>query len=93
MTQSLWHWVITGTTPRMATENSLDAEPAAFKNTVLEHRFDHILTTSRCEATGRRRERRDENTVEIYRQKEKLSQPYFPLIFFSALHTAFSTTA
>ena len=77
----------------MATKDALDAEPSAFENTVLEHRFDHRLAAGGREAAGRRRERRDEDTVEIDRQQKSLTHDYFPLILFSALHTAFSITA
>ena len=91
----------------MTTADSLDAKPAAFENAVLEDRFYHILTASRRITASRRRQRRDENAVEINRKKEEFSDEnlpfvvcrlslvvsHFSAIFFRALHIAFSMTA
>ena len=49
----LGHGVIAGATPRMATEDTFDAEPAAFEGSVLEDRLHHVLAAGRC-ITARR---------------------------------------
>ena len=77
----------------MATQDALDAEPAAFEDPVFEYGLHHILTACRRIAAGGRGERRDEDTVEIHWYQEDLSRHYFPLIFFRALHIPFSITA
>ena len=70
----LRHWIIAGATPRMTTENALDAEPASFENSVLHHRLNHILTARRGVAARRRRERRYAGAVEIHREKEYVTE-------------------
>ena len=85
--------IVAGTAPWMAAQDALDAQPAAFEDAVFEHGFHHILAARRRIAAGRRRERRDENPVEIDGQQKSLAHNYFPFIFFSALHTAFSMVA
>ena len=77
----------------MTTQNTLDAKPSTFEDTVFKNGFDHVLATSRRVTTGRRGQRRDEDAVKIDGQQKRLACYYFPFILFSALHTAFSITA
>ena len=85
--------IVAGTAPWMAAQDALDAQPAAFEDTVFEHSLHHVLTAGRRVAAGRRGERRDKDPIEVDRDQEDLPQHYFPLILFRALHTAFSITA
>lgn len=64
----------------MATEDTLDAQPAALENTILEHRFDHILATRGRKAARRRRQGRDERPVEIDGEQKNLAQHDFPFV-------------
>ena len=93
MIDDLWHGVVAGTAPRMAAQDALDAQPAAFEDPVFQDGFDHILAACRRISAGRWRKRRDEDAVEINRQQKRFTNNYFPFILFSALHTAFSMTA
>ena len=63
----------------MTTADTLDAEPAAFENTVLEDSFYHVLAARGREAAGRRRQRRNEDAVEIDRQEEQFPDEDFYL--------------
>ena len=80
----------------MATADALDTEPAAFENTMFEDRLDHVLAAGGCIAARGRRQRRDEDPVEIDRKEENFSNENLPFyrfaIFVRALHTAFSMT-
>ena len=49
----------------MATADALDTEPAAFENTMFEDRLDHVLAAGGRIAARGRRQRRDEDPVEI----------------------------
>ena len=89
----LGYGVIARATPGMAAEDAFDAEPAAFERSVFEYGFHHVLAARRCVATRRRGERRDEEPVKINRNQKQLASNYFPLIFFRALHMAFSITS
>jgi hypothetical protein len=61
----------------MATADALDTHPTAFENTIFEHRFYHVLAAGGCIAARRRRQRGDEEPVEIDRQKKNIAQHYF----------------
>ena len=61
----------------MATADALDTEPAAFENTMFEDRLDHVLAAGGCIAARGRRQRRDEDPVEIDRQEKNIAQHYF----------------
>ena len=61
----LWNGVVAGAAPGVAAEDTLDAEPGTFEDTVFEHRLHHILAARRRIAAGRRRQRRNEHPVEI----------------------------
>ena len=74
----LGHGVVAGATPRMATKYTFDTEPSAFEGSVLENRFNHVLTAGRRITARRRRQRRDKDPVEIDGEKEKLSYKSFP---------------
>lgn len=89
----------------MTTKDSFDAEPAALEDAVFEHRFDHVLAAGRRVAAGWRSKRRNEHPVKINRNEEELTNVnlpfrllavgcliYFSVIFFKALHIAFSIT-
>ena len=79
--------IVAGTAPGMAAQDALDAQPAAFEDTVFEDSFHHILTASRRIATGRRGKRRDKNPIKVHRYQEYLSYDCSD-IFFSDLHIA-----
>lgn len=64
----------------MATQDTLDAQPAALKDSVFEDGFHHILTTSWGITAGGRGQRGDEDPIEIDREKEKLSDESFPFV-------------
>ena len=74
----LGYGVIAGATPRMATEDTFDAEPSAFEGSVLENRFHHVLAAGRRITARRRCQGRDKDPVEIDGEKEKLSDESFP---------------
>ena len=80
MIDNLWHGVVTGTTPGMAAQDTLDAQPTAFEDTVFEDRLHHVLTASRCVAAGGWGQRRDKDPVKIDREEKKLSDESFPLL-------------
>ena len=76
----------------MTTKDSFDAQPAAFEDTVFEHRLHHILAAGGRKAAGRRSQGRYENPIKVNGYEEEF--PYNrPDIFFSDLHIAFSTVA
>lgn len=51
------HGIISGFSPRMATQNPFDREVISVKNTVGLNRFDRVLRTGRGEAATRGRKR------------------------------------
>ena len=63
----LWNGIVTGTAPRVTTQDTFDTEPTAFEDTVFEDGLHHVLTASRRIAARRGREGRDEDAVEINR--------------------------
>ena len=73
-THYLWNGVVTGAAPRVATQDTFDAEPCALEDAVLHHRLDHILAARGRIAARRRRKRRDTIAVEIDRQQEYLTK-------------------
>jgi hypothetical protein len=55
----LWHWVISTTAPRMATQDAFYAQPSAFENAMFHYRLHHVLATSGNKAAARWSKRRD----------------------------------
>ena len=64
----------------MTAADTFDAQPAAFEDAVFEHGLHHVLAARWGITAGRRRERRDENPVEIDGKKENFSNESFPLL-------------
>ena len=72
--------IVAGTTPGMASQDTLDAQPTAFEDAVFEDRLHHVLTASRRVAAGGRGKRRDKDPVKVNRDEENFSNESFPLL-------------
>ena len=53
----LWDGVVATSSPWMAAQDALNAQPCTFEDTILHHRLYHVLATCGCKAACRRGER------------------------------------